>query len=326
MTSLPLVDPASRGNSSFSTSLPGMQLALDSTSLSEFKTCPRRYYYSILRGLAPHGINVHLQFGIWMHRVRELYDQLAAQHPDWSHDAKLDEVLDWALNATWDTELGRPWISGHAEKNRLSLIQTLVWYLDAFGRDDPFETLILANGKPAVELSFSIDSGLATQQGERLVLCGHIDRLARMGGTAYVKDIKTSTYAPDAKWAAKFTPHIQFSMYVFAARNGLGQPIRDLIVDGIQVGATFARFGSHLVPRTDSMLDEWFEGIADAAQQMEDCAASGHWPMRETSCEMYGGCPFRPLCARSPEAREAWVSAEFVQRGAGWDPLRTRES
>ena len=71
---LPEVNPAARGNSSFSTRLPGFQLAIDSTSLGEFKLCPRRYYYSILRGLGPRGGSVHLTFGIWMHTAREKYE------------------------------------------------------------------------------------------------------------------------------------------------------------------------------------------------------------------------------------------------------------
>lgn len=324
---LPLVDPAARGNTSFSTKLPGMQLALDSTSINCFKTCPRRYYYEILRGLSPRSGNVHLQFGIYVHQIRERYDAAAVEHPEWDHDQRLDSVLDWALNVTWNTVLNRPWVSGHTEKNRQSLIQTLVWYLDAFGRDDPFETVRLANGKPAVEVSFKIASGLATGDDEAIILCGHIDRIAKLNDVSYIKDIKTSSYAPDAKWARGFTPGVQFSMYVFAGRHGLGEPVKDLIVDGVQVGVGFSRFGSHLVPRTDAMLDEWFEGILDTAKEMEDCAARAQWPMRETSCSMYGGCPFRTLCERSPEAREEWVKTDFEVRGdGGWNPLQVRES
>lgn len=320
LTPLPSVNPAASGNSSFSMLLPGMQLGIDSTSLGEFKTCPRRYYYSILRGLGVRGGNVHLQFGIWMHSAREKYEGLRAQGE--AHDAALDSVLDWALRETWNEALGRPWISGHELKTRQSLIQTIVWYLDAFGRDDTFETHILTNGRPAVELSFRFDSGLRTRDGEPILLCGHIDRIARLNDVPYILDIKTASAAPDQKWASQFTPGNQFSIYTLAGRTAFGVEVRDLIVDGAQIGVGFSRFGRHLIPRTDASLEEFLDSSATHIAHMEEAAAAQAWPMNEMACSNYGGCPFRPLCARSPTSREKWISQEYETRT--WDPLRVR--
>lgn len=318
---LPEVNPAARGNSSFSTRLPGFQLAIDSTSLGEFKLCPRRYYYSILRGLGPRGGSVHLTFGIWMHTAREKYE--VAKLAGRKHDQALDDVLVWALNETWNHELGRPWISGHDVKTRQSLIQTIVWYLDAFGRDDPFETLVLKNGRPAVELSFRFDTGLRTRDGEPILLCGHIDRIARMNETAYIKDLKTTTSNPDLRWARKeFTPGNQFTIYTLAGKLAFGFAVNELIVDGIQIGVGFARFGSHLVPRPEPVLEEWLGDAAVHIAHMEEYAAAQHWPMNDKSCAVYGGCPFQGLCERSPGAREKWVGQEYETRV--WDPLRVR--
>ena len=323
MTSLPFVHPArDANNTAFSGLVPGMQLAIDSTSLGEFKTCPRKYYYSILRGLQPRGGSVHLTFGIWMHSARELYEK--AKLTGAPHDEALDKVLDWALRETWNEALGRPWVSGHETKTRQSLIQSIVWYLDALGRDDTFETLVLANGKPAIELSFQFDLGLRTQAGEQISLCGHIDRIARMNDTPYILDIKTSTYAPDARWAKQFTPGNQFSIYTLAGRTAFGVQVRDLIVDGVQVGVGFTRFGRHLIPRDDETLAEFLDDTATHVAHMEEAALAQHWPMNDTSCTKYGGCPFQPICERKPSGREKWIGPEYEQRV--WDPLRSRES
>ena len=320
MTSLLPVDPAAQGNSSFSHKLPGMQLAIDATSLSAFRTCPRLYYYNILRGLSPRQMSVDLQFGIWMHHVRENYDHARVTGLD--HEAALDQVLDWVLNVTWDQELNRPWLSGHDLKTRGSLVQTAVWYLDAFGRDDPFETLILGNGKPAVELSFRFDSGLRTQAGEPILFCGHIDRIASLNDVPYIKDIKTASATPDKFWAAQFSPHTQFSMYTLAGRVALGIKVSSLIVDGIQIGVNFSRFGSHIVPRDEATLQEWLDDTAITIGQMEQCASAGYWPMNDQSCNKYRGCPFRDTCSRSPGSREAHLKSEFTSRV--WDPLQIR--
>lgn len=309
-----------QNNTSFSSVLPGMQLAIDSTSLGEFKTCPRKYYYAILRGLQPRGGSVHLKFGIWMHSARELYEHQKVAGKE--HDEALDTVLDWALRETWNETLGRPWISGHDLKTRQTLIQSIVWYLDTLGRDDSFETVVLANGKPAIELSFQFDLGLRTKDGETISLCGHIDRIARLNDVPYILDIKTASANPDARWAKQFTPGNQFSIYTLAGRTAFGVQVRDLIVDGVQVGVGFSRFGRHLVPRDDETLAEWLEDAQVHIGHMEEAAAAQHWPMNDKMCSMYGGCPYQELCSRKPSAREKWLGAEFETRT--WDPLRVR--
>src|ERR1035437_9537119 len=140
-----------KGNSSFSQTTPNFQFAIDSTSLGAAKQCPRYYYYSIVRGLQSRVESPHLVFGLHLHAAREHYEHNRAA--GMGHEDNLDNCLDFSLRATWNTELNRPWLSGHEKKNRKTLIQTIVWYLDEQAATDNLETVVLANGKPAVELS-----------------------------------------------------------------------------------------------------------------------------------------------------------------------------
>ena len=55
---------------------------------------------------------------------------------------------------------------------------------------------------------------------------------------------------------------------------------------------------------------------------MEACAKVQSWPQNDTSCDMWGGCPFRSVCSRPPASREQWIAAEFTTRL--WDPLQVR--
>lgn len=307
-------------NSSFSLSTPNFQFAIDSTSLGEAKTCPRKYYYSIVRGLQPKIESPHLTFGLHLHAARERYEHNKLS--GLSHDDNLDEVLDFSLKATWNFELSRPWISNHEKKNRKTLIQTIVWYLDEQAQNDNLETLILANGKPGVELSFRFAPGL-TFGDDEIVFCGHLDRIGLLNGVAYIPDIKTSVSEVNARWAAQFSPGNQFSMYSLAGRMGFATPISGVIVDGIQVGVGFARFQRFFVPRDDEILAEWLEGAQYWVSQMYRWAVTGSWPMNDKSCDMYGGCPFRNVCSRAPSQREALLKADFAPRV--WDPLVSRE-
>lgn len=312
--------PKGTTNSSFSQVLPTLQLGVDSTSLGEFKTCPRRYQLTIVEGWQKRETPVDLKFGLHLHRARETYDHCRAAGAD--HDEALDVALVEALRDTWNTVLGRPWISSSPEKNRNSLLRSIVWYLDQFGRDDPIETVRLANGKAAVELSFRFDSGYRTSTGETILLCGHIDRIGRLGDQLYDVDIKTTKNALGPGFFSSFSPDNQMSLYSLACKVAFQQEVAGVIIDGLQIGATFTRCQRQLVPRRPDQLDEWLDDLGHWLRQMEICAERGHWPMNDKACGLYGGCQFRALCAMPPGQRAKFLAVDFHQHV--WDPLQAR--
>lgn len=309
-------------NSAFSSQLPGLQLAIDSTSLGEFKICPRRYQYSIVEGWQTRATSVHLEFGIWYHEAIEYYDR--SRFAGAGHKEALRAAVRKTLEATWNAKLGRPWVSSMPtpEKNRLTLLRSIVWYLDQFGAKDPMKTVELANGKPAVELSFQFEFSSSEVTNEPVTLCGHLDRLATLNDRPYVVDKKTTKHLLNEQYFAQFTPDNQMSMYASASKVVFDLPVEGVIVDGAQVLVSGTRFGRFLVPRTSSQLDEWLADTLWWTNQMGEAAERGLWPQNDKSCHHYGGCQFRPVCSRPPGAREQWLKLEFVKRT--WDPLVAR--
>ena len=140
-------------NTAFSPQLPALQLAWDSTSLGVLKECPRKYELSIVRGWRSRAAAVDLEFGILIHSARERYYHAKARGED--HDTAQRKTLGWLLEATWNAELNRPW-AGDQYKNRFTLARSFVWYTEQWGQNDPLEQVMLANGKPAVEVSFQV--------------------------------------------------------------------------------------------------------------------------------------------------------------------------
>ena len=307
-------------NPAFSLQQPALQLAIDSTSLGEFKICPRRYQYTMIEGWRPKAESVHLTFGILLHRARELYDKV--RFTGESHESSVELVVWRTLCETWNSELQRPWASDHKTKNRLTLVRSIVWYLDEKAKDDPLQTVELANGRPAVELSFQFDSGLRTTAGERWLLCGHLDRIAKLNGVPYIVDIKTTAHSLDPSYFAQYSPDNQFSLYVFAGQIVYEQPIAGLVVDAIQVGTSFSRCQRGLVQRSREQLDEWMAATAWWLHQLERCAVQGDWPQNDKACNLFGGCQFRSVCSRSPHSRQQWLETDFKRRQ--WNPLEKR--
>lgn len=344
---------------SLSPFLPGtsIQFAWDSTSLGWLKTCPRLYQYSMIEQWRSRGNSVHLDFGSWYHSALELYDKLRAQGTvskpgPWDHEDSLREVVHECLSWTWipcDEAPGQPWDSGHNLKTRETLVRTVIWYLEQF-HEDTCETVILANGKPAVELSFRLemdwgpkhyiehdkisftpgalnlgtDTGVKSlvPNGQPYVLSGHLDRVVRFQEHFYVMDRKTSSTTIGSYYFDQYNPDNQMSLYSMAARVIYNTPVRGVIIDAAQIAVGFSRFSRGFTFRTEAQVEEWLGNTKQWLALAEQFAVAGFWPMNDKSCHQYGGCVFRKVCSKSPEVRGKFLETDFVKKQ--WNPLEAR--
>lgn len=309
-------------NTSFSLDLPTLQFAWDSTSMGALKTCGRYYQYTIIEGWTPRSESVHLKFGLLYHQALEHYHVCKAQGQD--HESSLRSVVRKALMDTWDSALRRPWFSDHKQKNRETLLRSIVWYLDQFGPVDPFQTVLLANGKPAVELTFRFQTTYSMMTGEPVLWCGHLDRMGTWNDNTYIIDAKTTTGTLDERFFAKFSPDNQFSGYTMAGQVVYSTPVKGIVVDGAQIAVTFSRFQRQIIMRHPEVLQEWYSNLAYYLRAAEQYATDNYWPMNEKSCQNYGGCPFIGVCSKPPAIRQTWLNADFQRRV--WDPLIAREA
>lgn len=310
-------------NTSFSPTNPYLQLAWDSTSMGTFKECPRKYYYQIIKGWVPRELSVHLHFGLIYHAAIEGYHRLRATGVP--HAQALRAATHFCLKATWDDKLHRPWSSDHKTKNRFTLVRTVVWYLTTFGPNDSITTVILADGRPAVELSFRFPTSYVSPDGSPYIMCGHLDRLGSLEGVMYGCDYKTTSWQINDTFFQKYSPDNQMSTYSYGGKVVFAQPIKGIIIDAAEIKVTFSRFQRGFAPRSDTQLDEWYDQWGWFVKQAENMALGGqekNYPMNDKSCTHFGGCPFQPICGKDPAVRDIWLKANFVTRI--WDPLKIR--
>ena len=172
----------------------GLQLAWDGTSLELAQTCLRKYYYTMIRGIKPKRTSVHLIFGgIYASALEDFYKYRAEGQDT---DSALRQVVREAMIASWDYSLdadgepipgsGHPTAFDDVKKTRPNLIRTIIWYVEQFGVEveGAMSTHHLQSGKPAVELSFTLEFD------EEILYCGHLDRVVDMGGQLMVMDQK----------------------------------------------------------------------------------------------------------------------------------------
>jgi hypothetical protein len=297
----------------------GVQTAWDGTSLELAQTCLRKYYYSMIRGISPKNTSVHLIFGGLYASALELYYKLRAEGQ--SLDEALAAVVRKTMEDSWVRPAdapGHPMIFDSTSKTRPNLIRTIVWYIEQFGNEteNGMLTYHLANGKPAVELSFAIEFE------SDITYCGHLDRVVDYGGAHYVMDQKTTGSAPGSYFFNQFAPNNQMSGYSWAGKVILDSPVRGVIIDAAQIAVNFTEFARSITTRTARQLDEWHESALYSIRLAQSATALNKFPMNASACGNYGGCPFRILCSNDPSVRESYIKSDFKEHN--WDPIKER--
>lgn len=319
-------------NSSFSKILPGLQLGWDSTSYNAFDKCPRYYQYAIIEGWTYPSTNDHLRFGLIFHSATELYDRRRAKADD--HEAALLHVVRHILEACFD-KLGEPingvqprrlWESAQPTKTPRTLLRTVVWYLDRF-KDDPLETLILDNGRPAVEQSFRFGlsdfADFKSCTGEEYMLCGHLDKVATWNDETWVPDKKTTKFDLSDQYFLQYNPDNQMAIYSIAGIVTLQAEIDGVIIDGIQILVNGSRFRRKQIPYSRDLLEEWLKDFRIKLLEAESYAKLNYWPMRRKSCGFGNNlCTFHKVCSEDTIMREDTLQGLFTKRV--WDPLQPR--
>lgn len=270
------------------------QLAWDSTSLGLLKECPRKYFYQIVLGWKPRGESVHLKFGQLYHSAMEAYDHFAASLgklggglDDDEHQEGIRRALLHAMTLAGTRGEDGTWTGWRSEdpyKNMWTLCRSVVNYLDTF-RDSQLRTVVLSDGKPAVELSFYFDGG--DLNGLRYGFCGHLDRVVTSPSDekrASIHDRKTTKGQINSRYWQSFNPHNQFALYTAAGSIHYAQPTWGITVDAAQVLVNSSSFARQFIPYPPALIDEWLDEAGTWISLAYRFAETNKWPKNDKSC------------------------------------------
>lgn len=310
MPTLPL-DPTD-----FSKTRPTLQVNWSANSLGTLKTCPQRYMREKIQGWRRKG-NIHLDFGSKYAEAMDVY-QKARETAD--HESALRAVVKHIINLGTRTAEGvwQPWDTNKEHKdyklkNRDTLMRAVVWYLEEF-KDNHAQTIRLADGTFASELTFKFGTTLYAPCGTEYTLHGKLDRLVDFGGDVFVLDNKTTKSTISNHYFKQFTPNNQITLYTLAGQIVFNAKVKGVIIDAAQLAVGFARFSRALIFRTQRSLDEYLKDLTFWLRAAEQYAEADHWPMNDTACDKFGGCPFREICAADPGVRDMYLKTSFERR------------
>ena len=314
-------------NSPWSLVTPKFQVVWDSTSLGWLITCPTYYYYQMIGQWQPRTKGVHLMFGQLYALGTEKYAKYRAEGMD--HLKATREMVRTVLMAAGSRDeqgTWHPWEppANHNDariKNRYTLIRSLVWNVEDL-IESPFQTVKLANGKAAVEVSFEFP--VFEVGGEMISLAGHMDSIVenKYDTSRWVKDDKTTKSPLNAQYFQQYSPNTQMSLYSVAGRVILEKPVAGVLVRAAQIQVEGTRFVTQQVTRPRQVLDEWLEDAEYWVGQARQFALANRWPRNDKACGNYGGCPFAKVCSRIPVHRAAWLREDFYKHP--WNPAANR--
>jgi hypothetical protein len=308
---------------SFSQEVPGRQLVLDSTSVKAMFHCPRRYYYELVLGLRTPQQSRDLTFGIAYQEALVEYESCRAG--EYTHDEAVRNAL-WVgltkgkslpLDPKADGADSKPIV-----KRKDNLARAIINYCDQFGINDPIQTIRLANGKPAVELSFRFGSGIGFSDGEEIEFSGHLDRAASGGPNSpvYIVDNKSTGKQINSDYVLQYTPDPQISHYTIGGKVAFHFEVTGVLIDACQVLANAVDLKRFPVSRTPDQISEYYQNVEALVHTYDGYRKARYWPMNESACHI---CPFRRgLCSHDPGTRALHAKHDFVRRV--WDPAVPR--
>lgn len=314
-----------------------VQFAWDSTSIKYAQECWRRYQYKVLElwETKSPAKAIALDFGILLHAGIEQFHRYQSQgimhnaavkavvkwiiaHPAYAHLPTEEELEQIKQEAADDDEDDGVTLRNSRVRTRYHLIRALVWYFEQY-REDSMQVHQLANGKPAVELSFRVPVGLELSTGEPVLLSGHFDKVVRFNDHLWIKDIK-STKSITAAWREEFDLSHQMTGYILGGSLAISEPIKGVVIDGVCLQVGGVKFGRHFTHRTESQLGEYINDLRLLVDQAEAYAAEGYWPMNTSFCRF---CEFKGVCKQPPEMRGGYLR-QWFRKGEGWNPLKSR--
>ena len=242
-------------------------------------------------------------------------------------NAKQDHLGDAPADTC--SECGKPltqrtmWVPGDKNKNRYTLIRSVIQYCDEQPEAGGVRPYVFPNGKVAVELSFVIPLPIHTPDGEPYLLTGNLDGLAVFGGEHATRERKTTKSTLNKQYFDRYAPDVQIDTYdlatwlLYPALRPVG-----VMVEATQTASEFSRVQRNFVTIGNERREEWFAELQGWIKRAEADAMRGVWPKNTASCSANGGCPFRGICSLSPSARERFLPAHFHREL--WNPLAVR--
>ena len=290
---------------------------IDSTVLSAFRACPRKFFYQYVSHWKPLAQSVHLVAGGAFAAAIE-----AARNAFYVEGRSLADAEAAGLSALI-AHYGDFNCPDDSAKSLERMCGAFEFYLAQYPLGaDGANPITLPSGRRGIEFSFAEPLEVRHPvTGDPILYTGRSDMIAERYGTGvWIYDEKT-TSSLGATWGRQWEMRSQFTGYSWAARRQ-GIKTAGTIVRGVSILKTKYDTLEIATYRSDYEIDRWEAQVNRDIQRMIRCWQEEYWDWSlDNACTDYGGCPFVSVCKSSNP--EEWLPAKFERRV--WDALSRKE-
>lgn len=290
---------------------------VDSTILSTFRSCPKKFQYQYVDHWKPVQQSVHLVAGGAFASAIE-----AARNAFYVEGRSAADAEAAGLSALI-AHYGDFNCPDDSAKSLERMCGAFEFYLFNYPLGaDGATPITLSSGRRGIEFSFAEPLEVKHPvTGDPILYTGRSDMIAERYGTGvWIYDEKT-TSSLGATWGRQWEMRSQFTGYSWAARRQ-GIKTAGTIVRGVSILKTKYDTLEVATHRSDYEIDRWETQVNHDIQRMIRCWEEGYWDWSlDGACTDYGGCSFVSVCKSSNP--EEWLPAKFVK--SVWDPLARRE-
>lgn len=291
---------------------------IDSTMMTAFRSCPRKFYNEFILGLRPPGISIDLHAGgAFAHALEIVRKEIYVNQRD------INEALIRA-NAAFEIYWGDFVIPEHKKTNKRP---DRVWaavesyfstYVPSVDHIQPY----FVNGHPTFEFTFAIPLELPgfplhPVSNEPFLYSGRFDMLGEYMGLPIVEDDKTSGAGHYANWSEKWDLRSQFIGYTWACQQ-LGLAVDSVAVRGVGIQMTQIAHAEAIKPYSNHVRSLWLEQLRRDLHRLVKCWNEGYFDYDfGDACTSFSNCMFLQPC-QSPDP-EPWLKTFDVRR---WNPTQ----
>lgn len=295
---------------------PHLPAYIDSTMMSAFRSCPRKFYNEFILGLRPSGISIDLHAGGAFAHCLEV-----VRHEIYLNNRTLPEAL-LRANAAFEIYWGDFTIPEHKKTNKRP---DRVWaavesYFNQYTPHTDHIQPYISNGKPTFEFTFAIPLEgpgwpVHPVTGEPFLYAGRFDMLGEYMGMPIVEDDKTSGAGHYANWSEKWDLRSQFIGYTWACRE-LGIEVDSVAVRGVGIQMTDIAHAEAIKPYSNHLRALWLDQLRRDLNRLVACWNEGYFDYNfGEACTGFGNCIFTQPCQSIDP--DAWLKTFDVRR---WNP------
>lgn len=295
-----------------------LPIHIDSTMITAFRGCPRKFYNEFVMGYRPSGLSIDLHAGAcFSSAVEEVRKRV------WKDGQSLDDALLYA-QARFFQEWGdvEP-----PEWKRTAKTKDRVWeavesYFQQYSPlTDHIRPYVKEDGGPTLEFTFAIPLDdvrfpLHPETNDPFLYCGRFDMVGEYQRRPVVVDDKTTGSSIGQRWAYQWNLRNQFLGYVWACRQR-GIDTNTTVVRGIAIQMTQITHAEAIIHYSDYLINLWLNQLSYDLHRLVDCYAKNYWDYNlGDTCTSYGTCVFMDSCqSHNPDV---WLQDMEIRH---WNPV-----